>query len=254
MSAVRLPGPLCAILGALEIDVGTLCRAVSPFPFSAGLVPPGSLKKASGARKDSGSAKGIGALSPADFEAAAKSLGDGIDARLIQAFAEVESGGKSGFGPAGLPVIAFEGHFFRKFTGRKYDTDYPLLSYPYKQKAGPEWKKNNKNQTTAWETLNAAIALDEAAALKSCSWGMFQVMGSNYSMCEYATVNAFVAAMKAGERGQLGAFVGYCKKKKGMIPALRAKNFATMAQLYNGNDYGDYDKRIEKAYKKRGGK
>ncbi|PTL79350.1 N-acetylmuramidase domain-containing protein [Vitiosangium sp. GDMCC 1.1324] len=45
----------------------------------------------------------------------------------------------------------------------------------------------------------------------------------------------------------------YAKQKGGMVEALKAKNFAKMATLYNGEDYGDYDKRIAKAYKKHGG-
>jgi len=138
-------------------------------------------------------------LTAADFEAAAAALGVGISTAIIRAFAEVESGGRSGFGPAGLPVIAFEGHLFRKFTGKKYDTTHPLLSYKYIKKAGPEWKANNKNQVTAWNTLRQAIELDSQAALQSCSWGMFQVMGFNYSACGYASVEEFVNSMKAGE-------------------------------------------------------
>ena len=114
-------------------------------------------------------------------------------------------------------------------------------------------EKNNQPQKTAWATLNEAIALNENAALQSCSWGMFQVMGFNFVQCGYQNINTFVAAMKANEQGQLAAFVGYCRKKRGLIAALKDKNFITMATLYNGSDYGDYDKRIEKAYKKYGG-
>jgi hypothetical protein len=32
MSGFRLPGPLCRVLGALEIDSGTMCRSASPIP------------------------------------------------------------------------------------------------------------------------------------------------------------------------------------------------------------------------------
>ena len=32
MSTFRLPGPLCRVLGALDIDAGTLCRSSSPPP------------------------------------------------------------------------------------------------------------------------------------------------------------------------------------------------------------------------------
>lgn len=251
MPAIRLPGPVCSLLGAFRVDAGTMCRASSPVPGSAGRKFLKLKSTTTLAAPKSGVA--VGNLTAADFAAAAKSLGHDIDPTLIRAFAEVESGGKSGFGHEGLPVIAFEGHIFRKLTGRKYDKDHPLLSYRYIKKAGPEWQDNNKDQKTAWATLQAAIALDNDAALQSCSWGMFQVMGFNDAKCGYPGVKAFVAAMKAGERGQLDAFVGFCKNTTGMIMALRDKNFASMATLYNGKDFGNYDRRIEKAYKKHGG-
>ena len=85
-------------------------------------------------------------LTSSDYQAAATSLGSGISSAIIQAFAEVESGGRSGFGLDELPVIAFEGHIFRKYTGKKYDATHPKLSYKYVKKAGSEWLENNKNQ------------------------------------------------------------------------------------------------------------
>jgi hypothetical protein len=249
MASQTLPGPICAVLNTLEIDTGTLCRSVSPVPGSGGLRPPRPAKRVRTTARG-----GVGKLTNSDFVAAAHSLGHGIDPRLIRAFAEVECGGKSGFGPHGLPVIAFEGHIFRKLTDKEYDEDYPLLSYPYHEKAGPEWRANNKDQKTAWETLNAAMALDKTAALESCSWGMFQVMGFNYEQCGYSDVEVFVAAMKISERKQLDAFVAYCKRTPGLPSALRHKQYGRIAKLYNGRDYGDYDVRIRKAFRKHGGK
>ncbi|CAN5286361.1 hypothetical protein BH11PSE10_BH11PSE10_04400 [soil metagenome] len=266
MANSRLPGPLCTVLGALQIDVGTLCRAASAQPSQrlTAHPHPSSMRQrvspAAAAPRPAPPASALAAgraatkLSDADFEAAAAQLGKGIASALLRAFAEVESGGKSGFGASGLPIIAYEGHVFRKYTHRQHDDAHPYLSYKYLKKAGPQWQHNNKDQATAWATLGAAMALDHDAALLACSWGMFQVMGFNFEACGYADVDAFVAAMKAGQKGQLLAFVGYCKKKKGMVAALQAKDFAKMAALYNGEDYGDYDRRIEKAYKKHGGR
>ena len=258
MANFKLPGPLCQLLNALEIDFGTMCRSASS--------PPGVLKHSRGVpkrklQKTHNKAKvalavsaGVSTkLTAADFHNAATSLGSGISAALVRAFAEVESGGKSGFGPSGLPIIAFEGHIFRRYTKRKYDATHSTLSYKYHTKAGPEWKANNKNQTQAWKTLKEAIKLDHSAALMSCSWGMFQVMGFNFKMCGYKSVDDFVTAMKAGEQGQLQAFIGYCKKAKGCVAAMQKKDFAGMAKAYNGADYGNYDKMIEKAYKRHGG-
>ena len=46
MSGLRLPGPVCRLLGALEIDAGTLCISSTPSPgplgagFAARIAPP----------------------------------------------------------------------------------------------------------------------------------------------------------------------------------------------------------------------
>lgn len=192
-------------------------------------------------------------LTEQDFVNAAARLGPGIEPALVHAIADAESGGKSGFGASGLPVIAYEGHIFRKYTKRAYDQTHPMLSYPYRVKAGPEWRHNNAGQTKAWETLTEACGLDHDAGLLACSWGMFQVMGFNYESCGYRTVDAFVDAMKAGERGQLDACIGYCKSRPGMIAAMQRKDFAAIATAYNGADYGDYDQRIRRAYLKHKG-
>ena len=206
------------------------------------------------ARQATAPAGSTSRLSDADFAAAAEALKPNVQIAMIRAFAEVEFGGKSGFGSSGLPIIAFEGHIFRKYTDHAYDKTNPLLSYPYKQKAGPEWRKNSADQQTAWNTLNQALILDHSAALMSCSWGMFQVMGFNYKDCGYNNVDDFVSKMKAGERGQLDAFVGFCKANPKLRQALADRNFVICATLYNGKDYGNYDKLIEIHFKKLGGK
>ncbi|WP_448650083.1 N-acetylmuramidase family protein [Pseudomonas fluorescens] len=187
-------------------------------------------------------------LTDADFQNAAAQLGGAVAVNIIKAFATVESGGRSGFGPAKMPVIAYEGHIFRKYTKQKYDKTYPSLSYPFLVNAGPQWKANNKDQTKAWQVLVAAFNLDPEAALMSTSYGMFQIMGFNYADCGYKTVYDFVAAMKLNAGQQLMAFVGFCRKKPALLNAMKTQNFASMARNYNGSDYGDYDKRIQKAY------
>ncbi|WP_395600728.1 N-acetylmuramidase family protein [Pseudomonas sp. B19125] len=188
------------------------------------------------------------ALTEADFQRAAATLGNGISVNLIKAFAAVESGGRSGFGPSNMPVIAFEGHIFRKYTQHKYDRTYPFLSYPFLVNAGPQWKANNKTQAIAWRTLVDAYTLDQAAALMSASYGMFQVMGFNFAACGYKNVFEFVAALKLNAGQQLMAFCGFCRKNPALLRAMKSKDFAGMARNYNGSSYGDYDRRIQKAF------
>ena len=187
-------------------------------------------------------------LDIAEFEKAAKAIGTGVEAALVQAFAKVESGPLGAFGSAGKPVIAYEGHIFRRETDGAYDANWPTLSHKYVKKAGPEWQANNKTQDTAWKTLATAASLDVNAALTASSWGRFQIMGFNSKPCGYADVIAFVEGMKAGEAEQLAAFVAFCRSLKGFTKAMVDKDYKTMASSYNGADYGDYDKRIENAY------
>lgn len=193
-------------------------------------------------------------LTEIEYKNAAVQLGNDIPVNLIKAYATVESGGRAGFGPNGLPIIAFEGHIFRKYTKRVYDQTHPLLSYPYKQKAGPQWKTNNKDQTAAWNTMATAFELDQDAALMSASWGMFQMMGFNFKACGYKDAFDFAAAMKINAGNHLNAFLKFCSRSSALMTGMKTKDFVAMAYNYNGHDYGDYDKRIEKAYKALEGK
>lgn len=187
-------------------------------------------------------------LTDADYQNAGAQLGGVIAVNIIKAFASVESGGRSGFGPAGMPMIAYERHIFHKYTQNKYDGSHPQLSAPYMTKADLQWRTNNKDQATAWRTLVDAFKLDQQAALMSASYGMFQIMGFNYAACGYKNVVDFVAAMKLNAGQQLKAFVGFCSKNPALFKAMKSKDFAGMARNYNGSDYGDYDKRIQKAF------
>lgn len=165
-----------------------------------GRIDPGGKTMAKLAGTTQTKSSGLSKLTEADFQAAAKALGSNVEVAMVKAIAKVESGGRSGFNAAGLPVIAYEGHYFRRLTNKKYDQTHPLLSYEYGKKAGTEWKKNNQNQATAWATLEAAMKLDRAAAYQSCSWGMFQIMGEHYKKkCGFSSVDAFVEAMKASD-------------------------------------------------------
>jgi len=196
-------------------------------------------------------------LSETDFQNAATQLGSGISVNIIKAFATVESGGRSGFGPAKLPVIAFEGHLFRKYTKHIYDQAHPLLSYPYKKKAGPQWQALYIGGPAEWERLWRAMSLDKEAALKSASVGTFQIMGFNYKLAGFDSVQDFWDAhMQGGAAAHMAAFISF------LINGGHAKALAqvtgnpetcrAIASRYNGAAYADnnYHVKIAKAYLK----
>jgi N-acetylmuramidase/Putative peptidoglycan binding domain len=188
-------------------------------------------------------------LTDADFAYAAKILN--CDIAAIKAVAEVESAG-NGFLSDGRVKILFEGHQFYKHTRGAYATDYPTLCYK-------KWTKvyYTKGKTAdirgAGELarLEAAIALDRTAALKSASYGKFQIMGFNYDHCGFTDVEDFYQAMQTSEGEQLKAFCGFIKYNQ-LDGHLRNHRWANFARGYNGAKYAEneYDKKLGAAHAK----
>lgn len=192
---------------------------------------------------------GVRALGDADFKSAAVRLGTKVDWLLVKALAIKESKGKTGYGPDGRVLVAFEGHKFRRYTRGIYSSTHPKLSYAYTKKTWrPKWVVNNRNHATAWRSLEEAMALDHEAALKSTSYGAFQVLGENHKACGYPRVDDFVNLMKSGLAGQLEAFVLFCKTKPGMVQALEQKDFLQIGIKYNGGSQEGYDTKLRTIY------
>lgn len=161
----------------------------------------------------------------------------------VETVGEVESRGEP-FYADGFPVILFERHKFHSFTKGVFDQSHPHLS---NKKAGGYGKAGQNQQNK----FNEAFALSPTAAMKSCSWGRFQIMGFNYGMCGFESVGAFVDAMKESEGKQLDAFVGFVITA-GLADELREHDWAGFARGYNGASYkkNQYDTKLAKAWDK----
>lgn len=182
-------------------------------------------------------------LTAGDYIAAALSLG--CDVAAIKAVAEVEAP-KGGFLEDGRPTILFEGHiFFRETTGR-FAASHPTLCFP-------AWDRRwyAKTQDGEHARLTEACKLDRKAALRSTSWGKFQIMGFNHAAAGYDYLDAFVAAMALTERHQLDAFVAFLKHEK-LDAALREGRWADFARRYNGPRFAEnkYDVKLAAAHAK----
>ena len=161
----------------------------------------------------------------------------GVEPCFIAAVASNESGNK-GFLPSGNVVIRFEKHvFLRELKKRKSPQSHIDTAA--------------KLTGTGWATLNAAIALNEEAALASASWGMFQIMGFNYAACGFTSVASFVAAQKRSEEEQLAAFVAFVRSE-GLAPVMQRLDYAQFARRYNGPGYAanQYDTKLRAAYQR----
>jgi hypothetical protein len=184
----------------------------------------------------------VSKLNDVDFQQAATNIG--CEVAAIQAVTEVESRG-DGFLASKRPKILFEAHIFSRLTYNCFDKVFPDIS-------SKTWNKKLYNGgEEEYPRLIKAMAVDRTCALQSASWGMFQIMGFNYQVCGYASVEEFVQDMFKSESEHLSAFVGYIKKNN-LASNLKDKNWAAFAASYNGPDYAQnaYDTAMATAYKK----
>jgi hypothetical protein len=138
----------------------------------------------------------------------------------------------------------FERHYFHRLTNGRYDAQHAAIS---NATAGGYGKF-----TEQYAKLAEAYSLDRDAALKSASWGRFQIMGSSFRSAGFDSVESFVLAMTESEARHLGAFVNFIARSAALRDPLRAKNWAAFAAAYNGGGYkrNDYDTKLKAAYER----
>jgi hypothetical protein len=171
----------------------------------------------------------------------------GLPVSVIQAVISVESGG-SGFLPSGKPKILFEGHIFWRELKK-------LRIVPEKLVPGNEdilymnWTKSHYvGGEGEHGRLAKASLINREAALKSASWGLFQIMGGNYiSTCDKSVVQ-FVLEESASELNQLYDFLNFITTTR-LIRFLKTKDWARFAAGYNGPGYkaNNYDTKLQAA-------
>lgn len=169
----------------------------------------------------------------------------GVNVASIKAVAHVEAAG-SGFLADGRPKVRFEAHIFSRQTQGVFDQDHPAISSAH-------WDTRlNVGNVGEHNRLKLAMSLHAEAAMKSTSWGSFQIMGFNYRAAGYDNVKSFVAAMQQSEAKQLDAFVCLVLSDPRTHRALQNQDWETFARRYNGPDYAknSYDSRMAAAYSK----
>jgi hypothetical protein len=186
-------------------------------------------------------------ISEYQYQIAAKSIGCKVAA--IKSVDKVEASG-NGFLSNGDVKILFEPHvFWRELVARGID--------PNKHLAGnndilyQRWKTGSYGSSNSqWSRMDRAIAIDKEAALKSASYGRFQIMGNNYKACGFNCVHEFVDALKISEYAHLLAFISFVKANR-LDRHLITENWAMFASGYNGSGYKQnrYDVKLLEAFK-----
>lgn len=202
-----------------------------------------------------------GKITEADYEVAANELG--CEVEVIKAIAKQETGkleilGLGAFDKMNRPTILFERHIFSRITGGIYDNKYPDISANKEYLAGTAKDANGKKYDDgkhyglfSWQykKLAKASQLNKEAAIQSCSWGKFQVLGSNYKLCGFASAVELAKSMCKSELEHLHIMVLFCKGNNLQL-ALKNKNWTVIAKAYNGPKYkkNKYDTELEAHY------
>lgn len=193
-------------------------------------------------------------LSEDDLKDFAKNFN--VELAVVKAVNEVESAGK-GFLLNGKPKILFEGHIFWKQLEKRGINPASLQTPQNRNVLYPKWTKTYyQGGVKEYDRLSEAIAISpnpkvKEAALASASWGSFQIMGYHAVSLGYASVQDFVDKMQIHEREHLKAF-GKFLEVNHIMGDLRNKNWAKVAEKYNGASYkaNKYDQKLKKAYEK----
>ena len=170
-----------------------------------------------------------------------------VPAACLRAVISVESSGR-GFDSDGRPKALFERHIFYKLLASQRDKQTEAVDAGL---AYPKWgmKPYPKTSDGVYEEIEAAMKIDEDAALKSASWGLGQIMGNNYEMIGYKTVQEMVNDARVNEYNQIRQMAKFIKAS-GLDAPLRAQNWAAFAKGYNGPGYAanQYDQKLAQFY------
>jgi hypothetical protein len=178
-------------------------------------------------------------LSKQDIIEAAVNIG--VEPAAIQAVSLVEAP-LGGFLTDGKPTVLYEAHIFSKYTEHRYDILYPIIS-------SRTWNKSLYNRGgSSYDKLEIAMQLDETAALKACSWGKYQIMGFNYNILDFNSVQEYVQFIVENEKNHLLCFIKFIKETNA-IKHLKTKDWYSFAVSYNGTGQASYyASKIQEAY------
>jgi len=142
--------------------------------------------------------------------------------------------------PDGRQRILFERHIFSRLTDHQYDADHGDISSTTPGGYGPAG-------AAQYERLTAAAALNCPAALEATSWGAYQILGLNYATAGYAHPDDYIKDVLSSGQKELQAAVTFFKNS-GIIPAMRDKDWPTVARKWVGPNFAHYAALLQAAY------
>jgi hypothetical protein len=176
-------------------------------------------------------------LEDRDLPRIAAAIGCGEDE--VHMLMDVEAAG-DGFDDQKRPKMLFEPNIFYRELGPGAKRDRAVkegLAYP-------SWKKGYPKDS--YPRLLKAMAIDEAAALRSASWGASQILGDNFKLAGYASIYDLVNGFCDDEDDHIEAMIAFVKSTNidddlRRLAALKRPttpdDCRIIAKTYNGSGY-----------------
>lgn len=196
-------------------------------------------------------------LTEDDYVNAAQYLG--VTVAHVKAVAEVETQAEPFWSWAGMRTpILYERHIFDREIIRPWQagqTESSLRALRDRVRASDPDLCNPSGggygkQSAQYAKLERACKISETVALRSASWGTFQIMGFHSGAMGWYSVQAFVRAMQASQLDHLRAFARLIKVNRSWWDALKASDWLAFARGYNGPAQKGYDERMAAAFRK----
>jgi hypothetical protein len=188
-------------------------------------------------------------MQPDDIVATAHELD--IEPAALRAIMAIEAAG-SGFDASGRPKALFERHHFYRWLIKNNKPDV-LAAAAEANLAYPKWgtKPYPKGSDAVYAEIEAAYKMAPEEALLSTSWGLGQIMGSNWVATGTGSVEEMVREAMESEGNQLRHMANFIKST-GLIDEIQNKDWAGFAKKYNGPAYAQnqYDVKLASAYER----
>ena len=183
-------------------------------------------------------------LTEEDYQRIADKLD--VEVAAMKAVVSIEAGSNlSGFLAPGVPLINFDKSVYNSLAKKVKS----------KTKADPNSQIpegiNSAYGRKEWQQLINARKINEEQANLATFWGMFQIGGFNYKLCDCKSINEFIDKMSHSEYMQLELFAAFITNTN-IVKHLKDKNWAAFARKYNGPGYAKrgYHTKMAKAYNK----
>lgn len=188
-------------------------------------------------------------MQPDDIVATAHELD--IEPAALRAVMAVEAAG-AGFDASGRPKALFERHHFHRWLIKNNKPDV-LAVAAEANLAYPKWgtRPYPKGSDAVYAEIEAAYKMAPEEALLSTSWGLGQIMGSNWVTTGAGSVEEMVREAMESEGNQLRHMANFIKSA-GLIDEIQNKDWAGFAKKYNGPAYAQnqYDVKLASAYER----